>query len=83
MSRPRPDRLPLDPETRAAARHVLRRPLWTSCMEFAVAADVLERGAVTAKQARLLLAVADRLAAAEAETTATPGRTAGPARTTP
>jgi hypothetical protein len=60
-------RQPLAPEARAAALHVLRRPLWVSPMELAVARDALARGAATPKQARLLAAVAARLARAEAE----------------
>jgi hypothetical protein len=60
-------RQPLTPEARAAALHVLRRPLWVSPMEQAVARDALVRGAATPKQARLLTAVAARLARAEAE----------------
>jgi hypothetical protein len=65
-------RRPLAPEARAAALHVLRRPLWVSPMEQAVARDALARGAATAKQARLLAAVATRLARAEAETSIRP-----------
>jgi hypothetical protein len=61
-------RQPLARETRAAALHVLRRQLWTSPLEHAVARDALARGAATPKQARLLGAVGARLARAEAET---------------
>jgi hypothetical protein len=65
-------RRPLARQTRVAALHVLRRPLWVLPMELAVARDALARGAATPKQTRLLAAVAVRLARAEAETSIRP-----------